>query len=149
MSEQTGNQKLYKIRIYKDFEFPSFSINQENTLLDLYDKSLEEVHDNLKTEDYFELEVTQTLPFTLKREEEPNKMKSSLKFFIKEVAIRDLETKYGELDYEKNPSIYDKRTRNNGRGADADSPYYLKTEVEDYFSMKVNYYSEIFLNRNI
>lgn len=148
MKEVPNNQKLIKVRVYKDFEFPSFSINQDNSLEDLYHKSLEEVEDNFQEEGYFQIEIIQTLPFTLKKDQEHQKtMGHNFGFFIREIALADLAAKYGEINYERNPEIFDRRTRNNGEGAVEDSPYNLKEEVEQFYSDRVSYYLKALENK--
>jgi len=147
-----SSQKLYKIRIFKDFEFPSFSISADNTLYDLYVQSLDELRENFNGENYFELEVKQILPFKFTREVEeeergePGVIKD-YRFLIKEIAIRDVEDKFGKLDYNSNPSIFDRRTRNDGSGLDIHSPYYPKVEVDAYYSERVKHYYEIIENK--
>lgn len=148
-----NNQKLYKIRIYKDFEFPSFSIDSNNKLEDLYTKSIEEVEENFHggEEGYFELEVTHILPFELKKDLQRVNTERAMydyNFFIREIAINDLETKYGKLDYEANPTIFDRRTRNNGE-IDTHSSYGLKSEIENYYIERVKHYCTVLENKMI
>jgi hypothetical protein len=148
-----NNQKLYKVRIYKDFEFPSFSIDQNNKLQDLCLKSLEEVEENFhKDDDYFEIEVVQELPFVFNKEVgriDDNRIRFDINFFIREIAINDLEAKFGKLDYKSNPDIFDRRTRNDGTGIDENSPYHLKEEVDKYYGERVKHYCAVIENKLI
>lgn len=145
------NQKLYRIRIYKDFEFPSFSINQDNTIADLLNKSMEELSENYSAEsyDYFDHELIQVMPFSLEKElpKLSSRFNTNFNFAIREIAINDVEQKYGKLNYESNPSIFDKRTKSNGESIDPRSPYHLKGEVEDYYSERVQHYANILENK--
>jgi len=145
--KKDNNQKLYKVRIYKDFEFPSFSINANNTMEDLYIKSLEEVNDNFSRENYFELDILQVLPFTLEKPLPEDEDRRDFNFFIREIALHDLEAKYGKLEYKTNPSVFDKRTRNDGTGIDPECPYKLKTEVENFFHERAQHYLNILKNK--
>ncbi len=147
-----NNQKLFKIRVFKDFEFPSFSIEKDNTMQDLYNKSMEELRENYNNNNnYFEYELVQVTPFVLRKEPENLSVNwnNNFNFFIRELAINELEEKYGKIDYKTNPDIFDKRTRNHGNGVDQDSPYHLKAEIEDFFSNRVNHYVNLFENKLI
>lgn len=145
-------QHLYKVRVFKDFDFPSFSIDKENRLQDLFSKSLDEVGENFhKGERYFDFEVMHVLPFTFTREvERVNTERASydFNFFIREIAMNDLEAKYGKLDYDSNPTIFDRRTRNNGE-IDPHSPFNLKADVEEYYLERVRHYCSILENKMV
>lgn len=141
-----NGQKLYKIRLYKDFEFPSFSISPSNTLEDLYIKSLEELNDNFNRENYFSLEISQILPFTLEKPLPKDEDRRDFNFFVREIALYDLESRYGKLEYKTNPKVFDRRTKNDGMGVDPESPYKLKVEVENYFHERVQHYFNILKN---
>lgn len=152
-TKDNSGQRLYRVRIYKDFDIPSFSVDENNKLSDLYTKSLEEViensHDN---RNYFDFEILHVMPFAFKKElpkDLDNRWRNDFNFFIREIAINDLEAKFGKLDYKINPSIFDKRTKNDGNGVDPYSPYNLKTELEDYFSERVKHYISVLENKVI
>lgn len=145
-----NKQTIYKIRFYKDFEFPSFSIDKNNTLADLHNKSIEEVKENINNENidsYFNTEVTSILPFEIKINI-PNfqidSIPKDISYFIREFALADLEEKYGPLDFEKNPNIFDKRTKNKYGYIIENSPYVLKNNIENFYIERVEKYLNIY-----
>lgn len=126
--EKSSTQQIYKVRMYRDFSFPSFSVNKNNTLEDLTYKAMEEVKENYRNERFFNFEIINVLPFTLKTEIEEISGNMDYDFFIKEIALEDTREKYGEIDYEKNPDIFELGTK-----SDTSVTYNLKPKIEDYF----------------
>lgn len=147
------SQVLYKVRVYKDFEFPSFSIDKNQHIADLYSKSLEEVSENFdKDENYFQMELTQIVPFSIKeiqkKEEEMRGRKVGVDYnlLIGILSTGAFEKKYGVINYETNPDIYDQKIKNNG-SIDGYAPYALKPEVERYYLDTYKYYSNLIRNK--
>lgn len=148
------SQIIYNVRIYKDFQFPSFSIDKQNSLQDLFTKSLQEVSENYNNPNYFELELKQELPFsvkTIERLEQKLELQrnTDVSFLIRELCINDTETKYGVLDPSQNPKIYNYRKRQEGESGDAyallkaTSYPKLLPEVEEFYLNRYNHYREV------
>lgn len=141
-TDEETPQILYNIRVYKDFQFPSFCIDKNNHLSDLYTKSLQELAENFQTEGYFNLEIKQKLPFSIKTLEglqNPGPINGPIdvNFLVNELALKETESKYGVFDYKKNPSIY--------QNVEKGSPYTpnILPEVEKYFVDRYSYFLSI------
>lgn len=134
-----SNQQIYKIRLYKEFSFPSFSIDKNNTLADVTHRALEELKDNLQNPEYFQVEITNILPFTLKSDFQESTGNMDYDFFVRELAINDTKERYGELDYDKNPKIFEK-----GNQTQSSVTYNVLPEVEDFFVKKLKKYISLF-----
>lgn len=125
-----NNQSIYKIKIYKEFEFPSFSIDSNNKLSDLYVKSLENINENLNTENYFEVVIENILPFKFQDKTIEKGEINNTNFLIKEFCIADTEEKYGKLNMDLNPNIFT-------------STGTLIKEVENFYLSRNNFYNKI------
>lgn len=137
------NQKMYKVRLFRDFEFPAFSVNNSNVLEDLTYKSLDEVGENFQQENYFQIEVDQDLPFIL------NKKLAKIKggnrhanFIVKEISLIETELKFGELDYVKNPHLFQVSEEFGDNLVESGIKLYVTDEIEQFFTSKVNLYSK-------
>lgn len=150
MKEQKKNnpQQIYRVRVYKDFDFPSFSINHRNRLEDLTYNALEEIRESAHRGERFECEIINVLPFSLNASEDLEKIEknksSDLTFFIREVALNDTQEKFGELNFDKNPSLFVKVQDDK-----LSVRFNLKPEIEDYFVKKIQNLSKLFENKTV
>ena len=48
-----NNQQIYRVRVYKDFDYPSFSIDKNKRLEDISYKAMEEVKESIHNTNYF------------------------------------------------------------------------------------------------
>jgi len=139
-------QQIYRVRVYKDFDFPSFSINKNNRLEDVSYKALAEARENIlnSNEDYLNFEIINILPFSLKTKIEDTTRNTDYDFFIREIALESLRSKYGEVSHETNPSLFVKV---------AESPtqviYNLIEEAEAFYHKEVKRYTVALNNKLI
>lgn len=151
MKEQKKNdstQQIYRVRVYKDFDFPSFSINHRNRLEDLTYNALEEIKEYVHRGEQMQFELINVLPFSLenaeKLEGQEKKHNFNYNFFIREIAINDTQATYGELNFEKNPDLFvkvqdDKLT----------VKFSLKPEIEAFFVNRIQTLHRLFENKTI
>ena len=122
--EKKNSQQIYKIRVYKDFDFPSFSIDKNN--------------------EFFNFEIVNILPFSLGNEIEEITGNMDYDFFIKEIALESTRENFGDLDYETNPKIFEKVNK-----TDVSVTFNLKPEVENFFIKQVRKYASLFNSKKI
>lgn len=141
-----STQQIYRVRVYKDFDFPSFSINHRNRLEDLTYNALEEVKESAHRGERFECEIINVLPFSLEASEELEKMEknkaSDLNFFIREIALNDTQEVYGELNFDKNPNLFVKVQDDK-----LSVRFNLKPEIETHFIKRMQILSKIAENK--
>lgn len=142
--EKKNSQQIYKIRVYKDFDFPSFSIDKNNLLSDLSFKCIEEVKENSHNNEFFNFEIVNILPFSLGNEIEEITGNMDYDFFIKEIALESTRENFGDLDYETNPKIFEKVNK-----TDVSVTFNLKPEVENFFIKQVRKYASLFNSKKI
>ena len=142
--EKKNSQQIYKIRVYKDFDFPSFSIDKNNLLSDLSFKCIEEVKENSDNNEFFNFEIVNILPFSLGNEIEEITGNMDYDFFIKEIALESTRENFGDLDYETNPKIFEKVNK-----TDVSVTFNLKPEVENFFIKQVRKYASLFNSKKI
>lgn len=139
-----SSQEIYRLRVYKDFEYPSFSIDKNNRLEDASYKALEDVRENSENPDYFKCEITHVLPFTLKSNIEEIESSTDYDFFIREIALENTREKFGEINYETNPSIYEAISK-----TDTSVTLHLIPEVEEFYITQVRKYATLIKNKKI
>lgn len=151
MKEQKKNessQQIYRVRVYKDFDFPSFSINHRNRLEDLTYNALEEVKEHAHRGEHFKCEIINILPFSLKASEELENLEKNrftdLNFFIREVALNDTQETYGELNFDKNPNLFIKTQDDK-----LTVKFSLKPEIETFFINRIQTLSRLFENKTV
>ncbi len=130
--KEKSNQQIYRVRVYKDFDFPSFSINKSNRLADVSYMAMEEIRNNSQDQSYFNFEIINVLPFTLRTQIVETTNNSDYDFFIREVALQKITSLYGEIDYEKNPDIFIK-TSDTGTSVS----FNLRLDIEDIYLKEV------------
>lgn len=130
--KEKNDQKIYRVRVYKDFDYPSFSIDKNNKLQDLSYKIIEDLHENINhnanLDTYFNFEILQVLPFSLNHQIEETTNNTNYDFFIREIALDILQQKYGEINYAKNPDIFEMSKK-----TDTEVVFTLKPEIEDHY----------------
>jgi len=142
--DKSKNQQIYRVRVYRNFDFPSFSVDKNNTLEDITFKAREEVRENHENPDYFKCEIINVLPFSLKTEVEETTQNSDYDFFIREIALESVKDKYGDISYESNPSIYEKRDE-----SAVSVTLYLKPEIELYYLEQVRKFTNVIRNKTV
>lgn len=148
MKEQKNNkgtnQQIYRIRVFKDFDIPSFSVDKKNLLSDLSYRSLEEVRENFQHPEYFNFEVINVMPFTLKTEVNETTGNADYDFFIREVALDATREKFGELNYEKNPSLFEKREE-----TPTTVTFHLREDIELFYVKQLQRISNLLNTKRI
>ena len=147
MKEQKSNeQQIYRVRVYKDFDFPSFSIDHRRKLEDLAYNAIEEMKESSHRGENLNVEVINVLPFSLKIPEEviqKEKQRSGdLNFFIREVALNETQIKFGELNFDKNPSLFTKVSDKT-----ISVRFRVNPEIEEFFVDKIQNLSMLFENK--
>ena len=147
MKEETkknNQQHIYRVRAYRDFDYPSFSINKVNKLEDISYKALDEMKENSDTPNYFNFEIINVLPFSLRVSVEDTTENMDYDFFIREISLAATREKYGELNYETNPKIFEKEGE-----TDLSVAFHILEEVENYYVNQVKKYTELIRNKKI
>ena len=126
LKEKKTNQKLYKYRIYKDFEMPSFAIDNGDIDYNLMDQAYKEVQENSKNRDYFQGEIVDVVPFTTNKY--PNMLKEKFNYskLVKALTLEEIQKEYGELDFDKNPDLFEREEKDGFRVT-----FNLKDEIQD------------------
>lgn len=126
LKEKKTNQKLYKYRIYKDFEMPSFAIDNGDIDYNLMDQAYKEVQENSKNRDYFQGEIIDVVPFTTNKY--PNMLKEKFNYskLVKALTLEEIQKEYGELDFDKNPDLFEREEKDGFRVT-----FNLKDEIQD------------------
>lgn len=126
LKEKKTNQKLYKYRIYKDFEMPSFAIDSGDIDYNLMDQAYREVWENSKNRDYFQGEIVDVIPFTTNKY--PNMLKEKFNYskLVKALTLEEIQKEYGELDFDKNPDLFEREEKDGFRVT-----FNLKDEIQD------------------
>lgn len=126
LKEKKTNQKLYKYRIYKDFEMPSFAIDNGDIDYNLMDQAYKEVQENSKNRDYFQGEIIDVVPFTTNKY--PNMLKEKFNYskLVKALILEEIQKEYGELDFDKNPDLFEREEKDGFRVT-----FNLKDEIQD------------------
>ena len=126
LKEKKTNQKLYKYRIYKDFEMPSFAIDSGDIDYNLMDQAYKEVQENSKNRDYFQGEIIDVVPFTTNKY--PNMLKEKFNYskLVKALTLEEIQKEYGELDFDKNPDLFEREEKDGFRVT-----FNLKDEIQD------------------
>jgi hypothetical protein len=137
MPEQVNSKKkVFKVILSKTFEYPACSVDERDTLYDLHQKAvsdfLEKAASGKCNPRDFDIRLDQELPFKVRRQHELTKeerRKDSFNgdWFIRQLVEYEMEEKYGPLDHEANPSIYDIVEPEDD---DDDVQIYLKEEIE-------------------
>jgi hypothetical protein len=139
-------QKIYRLRIYKDFEFPSFSINKHNKLKDLSQAALETLKENSKNDnmdDYFSFEIIQELPFSIREEEViPSTGNIDYDYIVREIALEHTKEKYGELDPQINPSLFKVSEKTS-----ISITYNLIREIEIFYITQIQKYNTLIADK--
>ncbi len=137
-----SGQQIYRVRAYKDFDFPSFSINHRNRLEDLTYNALQELKDFAHTGENFNFEIINVMPFSLKTSVEDTVKNPDYNFFIREIALQETQDKFGELNFDVNPSLFIKVQ---------DEPtivkFNLKPEIENYFVERIQTLNRVLENK--
>ena len=139
-----SNQQIYRIRVFKDFDIPSFSVDKRNLLSDLSYRSLEEVRENFQHPEYFNFEVINVMPFTLKTEINETTGNADYDFFIREIALDATREKFGELNYEKNPDLFEKREE-----TATSVTFHLREDVEHFYVRQLQRISNLLNTKRI
>jgi hypothetical protein len=135
-----STQKIYKVRIYKDFYFPSFSVNKNAPLGELTLNAIDEIKENFEDEGYFEAEVLDILPFNFREEAAIPELKIGTGTLIRELAFSIMEQKYGKLDPTVNKDLFEEI--NDLRG-DMRIQFYLRGDIEKEYSKLLNTFYNI------
>lgn len=142
--EEKTTQQIYRVRVYKDFDYPSFSINKLNKLEDVSFKAMEEMRENYDNPNYFNFEIINILPFSLKTEITETTGDVDYDFFIREISLEAVREKYGEISYETNPKIFQKISE-----TDTSVTYNLIAEVEAYYIIQIKRYTDLIRHKKI
>jgi hypothetical protein len=154
MPKPESKQKVYKITLSKVFTYPSCVINEKNPLEDLHQKAVQDFLEKASSGNYntsdFDIKLEAELPFSIRNKKTKDEQDTAVGsytagFIIKELAAYDFEQKYGAMDMESNPDIFefiDEQRDVNGDVV-AEEDYYLKEEAEEYLNDRVRHYSDI------
>lgn len=126
LKNKKTDQKLYKYRIYRDFEMPSFAIDNEDIDYNLMDQAYREVLENSKNRDYFQGEIVDVIPFTTNKY--PNMLNEKFNYskLVKALTLDEIQKEYGELDFDKNPDLFEREEKDGFRVT-----FNLKDEIQD------------------
>lgn len=142
--KKNSNQQLYRVRLYKDFDFPSFSVSRDNRLEDMAYGALEEMKENYKNTGYFNLELINVLPFSLKTEVTETTNNTNYDFLIREISLENTKEKYGSLEYKDNPKNFSVVSK-----SDTSVTLCLLPEIEDYFIKQIKKYTNLVKTRTV
>jgi hypothetical protein len=157
-----SKQKIYKVTLSKTFQFPSCVINESNKLVDLQAKAIADMVEDFGKNpeeislDGFSINIESELPFAIRNSREESKKglnlridngRVSISYIITELATHEIEQKYGKLDHEENPGIFDVDFENVDEGEEP--IYFLKNNIETEFEDLKQKYWAIIENRVI
>lgn len=157
--KKESKQKIYRVVLSKSFEYPSCIVSESNTLQDLHSRAVEDFLAKASSGNYnesdFDIKLESVLPFKIRKktdeEEEDITARRSLNAIIKELAEHDTAEQFGELDFEKNPDIFDyePEERNSSGDVIREEEIYLMSEVEEFFNSRMDYYRSILIKLKI
>lgn len=140
LRDRKGNLTSFRVSISKSFEYPSFTVKDEDSEIHLFLRCLKDIKsmvesDSLQPSD-LSFKIEKNIPYKLRRgvpsdnsDNTPLLGGYSLMDISRELAYDEVEDEYGVIDVEKNPDLFHIEESEDPEISDV--VIYLKGDVEE------------------
>lgn len=153
MSKEKAVQKKYIVKISKTFEYPSSVVDESHLSSDLLTKVTLDFTDYVDKHqsvsiNYFDVSIGSEVPYSPPREDPERHMPMvDVDLLIKELVTAEAVDKFGTLDPEKNPDLYEEQEfkifGNDDEVTNVIKTYRFGDKLEQFWSDRFGYYLDI------